>query len=360
MLKALEKYCDKIIPLGPLYKGYWSIIIGKIINKLSRVILKRKFAYMHSIFIAKEFARILKDKIKRDKCDILFFPVGSHLLAYLDVDIPIVYLSDTTFKLMLDYYPSFSGLLNISKKNGMSIEQRAIERASKVIYSSKWAAESAIRDYNCNEDKIHIIPFGANLDNIPSKEEVLLHRERSGSVCKLLFVGVDWFRKGGQIAFETMIELNRRSLNTELIICGGKPPKNLRHDKLRVIGFLDKNNKEQALKLYNFYKDSSFFLLPTRSECAGIVFCEAAAYALPVISTQTGGVPSYVKNAITGYLLPLEAKSHDYADIIQKIWSERNRYYALCENSRNKYENRLNWESWGKKVAEILREVKKK
>lgn len=31
-------------------------------------------------------------------------------------------------------------------------------------------------------------------------------------------------------------------------------------------------------------------LLPTRAECAGIVFNEASAYGVPILLTDTGGV----------------------------------------------------------------------
>ncbi|MFR0584703.1 hypothetical protein ACLUX0_10505 [Limosilactobacillus mucosae] len=37
---------------------------------------------------------------------------------------------------------------------------------------------------------------------------------------KLFFSGVDWERKGGEIAFNTVVALNKRGINCELLISG--------------------------------------------------------------------------------------------------------------------------------------------
>ncbi|WP_137463714.1 glycosyltransferase, partial [Escherichia coli] len=51
-------------------------------------------------------------------------------------------------------------------------------------------------------------------------------------------------------------------------------------------------------------------LLPTIADCYGMVFCEAAAFGLPVVATDTGGVSSIVINERTGILIkdPLDYK----------------------------------------------------
>ena len=352
MMKAMEKHCGEVIPFGPLNNRL--IFLGKIINKVTNLLLNKDFDYIHSPFITKEFARILKKKISKHKCDILFSPVGSQLLADLDTDLPIVYFSDTTFTLMLGYYASFSNLAGISKKWGIEADRRAIGKADILLYSSKWAAESAIADYGAGRDRTHFIPMGANLEAIPSRDDIMSHRKKAHDILKILFVGVDWKRKGGDIVFQTMAELNRRGVDTELIVCGCIPPPEIKHERLRVVGFLDKNDPGQASKLQNIYMDSSLFFMPTRNETAGIVFCESAAYGLPAISTLTGGVSTYVEDGINGYLLPVESDFKDYADLIQKIWEDETKYIALCESSRSKHESELNWDSWGKRVAILM------
>ncbi|MBN1354199.1 MAG: glycosyltransferase family 4 protein [Candidatus Omnitrophica bacterium] len=352
IMKSLKEHYEEVIPLGPLKNKFCSL--GKALNRASKTLLKKQLLYRHSPIIGREFAKVLKRKAEKEKCDVLFVPSGGVLIARLKTEIPIISLFDATIKGLIDYYGGYSNLLSISKKWAIEADMAAMEKSSEIIYSSAWAAESAIKEYSCKQEKAHIIPFGANLDNVPPGGEILLYREKGGKTCKLFFIGVDWIRKGGKIAFDTMVELNRRGIDTELTVCGCVPPDGVRHGKLKVIKFLDKNNALHAKKLNSLYLDSSFLILPTRSECSAIVYCESAAYCLPVISTQTGGVPSYVENGANGFLLSLEADYRMYADVIESSWRDKNRYYKLCEKSREKYEKELNWNTWGIRVSKLI------
>lgn len=97
------------------------------------------------------------------------------MLAFLDVksSLPKIYFSDSTFKLMQDYYPEFSNLMSKSKEWGNDIEQRALNNTDIVILPSHWAAKSAISDYKCIKEKIHIIPCGVNFEELPKRKDIL-------------------------------------------------------------------------------------------------------------------------------------------------------------------------------------------
>jgi hypothetical protein len=64
-------------------------------------------------------------------------------------------------------------------------ELTAISKASKIVYSSKWAADSAISDYQADADNVVVLPFGANLDNPPLAEEILSKNKCLLVVCYL-------------------------------------------------------------------------------------------------------------------------------------------------------------------------------
>lgn len=61
------------------------------------------------------------------------------------------------------------------------------------------------------------------------------------------------------------------------------------------LGFLDKEDKKDYRKYLDAWKKVNILLLPTRAECAGIVFNEASAFGVPSLSVDTGGVADYVK-----------------------------------------------------------------
>lgn len=353
MAKALQKHCGDVTFLGPIESKLK--IIGQFRKKISRLLLRKNYNYAHSIFLAKRYAKIIAHKISKEDYDLIFAPAASSEIAFLNTKIPIIYLSDTTFTLMVDYYPEFSNLLNVSIREGNIIEELAIKKASLVLYPSEWAAQSALKDYHADEARIHVIPFGANLEDIPPKE-IILEKKKSGR-CKLLFLGVNWQRKGGSIAFETLLELVELGIQSELVVCGCTPPKAFSHKRMNVIPFLDKNDEEQRKELTNLFLTSDFLLLPTRSECSGIAFCEANAFGLPVITTNTGGVAGTVKDGENGFMLPMNARGSDYAKIIHGIYQDDKLYSEMVKSSRKTFDERLNWDIWAITVRELITKI---
>ncbi len=351
MARALEKHVGPVSSLGPVEPQ--ERLVGKFLNRAARLAGKR-FDYTHSIFMAKAYARAFAQRLAGENCDLIFAPAASTEIALLETKTPIVYTSDATFSRMVDYYPGFSNLLKTSIHQGHAIEHSAVSKAALLVYPTDWAARSAIQDYGADPAKVFVAPYGANLDEIPTREKVL-ERKKSGR-CRLLFLGVNWERKGGPIAFETLLQLERKDLPAELTICGCTPPGSFSHKAMTVIPFLDKNDSQQNEWLTRLFWEADFLLLPTRYECYGVVFCEAAAFGLPVITTDTGGVSGVVRNGENGYMLPYEAGGANYARLIAEIYADDNRYYELVRKGRKAFGERLNWDAWAQSLKRLLAE----
>lgn len=272
--------------------------------------------------------------------------------AFLETDIPIVLVEDATFALLHNYYAQYSNLLDRSIFEAHVITQSAMKNASLLVFSSTWAAQSAVEGYHIDERKVHCVPFGANFEDIPPKEIALA--KKKSERCKLLFVGVKWQGKGGDIAFETLVKLEEMGIQTELIVCGCAPPNTFSHKRMTVIPFLDKNDKQQRGKLEKLYAMSDFLLLPSRYDCTPIVFCEANAFGLPIIATHTGGVPEVVKAGENGFVLPYGAGGTEYAEVIARIYRDDQRYSELVRSSRAAFEDRLNWDAWGTAMKRLI------
>jgi glycosyltransferase involved in cell wall biosynthesis len=126
---------------------------------------------------------------------------------------------------------------------------------------------------------------------------------------------------------------------------------------MTIIPFLDKDDSSQRRQFSSLLLNSDFLLVPTRSECFGVVFCEASAFGLPSISTDTGGVSGVVSEGENGHLLPLSAAGEDYARLIAEIHCDEKRCLELSMSSRRVFEERLNWDTWGKTVGSLLKDV---
>ncbi len=354
LAQSLQKYCGDVTFIGPL-SAFSEMLMGRLTHKSAQLFLHKNFAFRHTYAVSKRYAKVADMRLASGSFDVIFALSGATEIAFLQTDIPIVLVEDANFAVLRGYHQHFSYLLESSAYQIDDIQKRGISKADMVLYPTAWAAGAAIEYYHADRQKTHIIPFGANLEKVPAKEKVFA-RQRSDQ-CRLLFIGVNWERKGGDIALETLFELEKLGITAELTVCGCIPPKGITHPRMKIISYLDKNDEDQRRKLEKLYMEADFFLLPTRNECFGIAMCEANAFGLPVITTKTGGVPEVVKDGENGFTLPYSAKGDAYAKIIARTYRDVSCYRYLVQASRTAYEERLNWDAWGIATKKVLMEM---
>lgn len=226
-----------------------------------------------------------------------------------------------------------------------------MDKASAVVLSSDWSADSAMNDLHQFSDKIHVIEFGANI----ADKDIVQRDFKYNGVLHLLFLGVEWKRKGGDIAVETAEWLNKNGIKTQLYIVGIKTLderiKNLPF--VTYEGFLNKNNEIEYHKLIDTIYNCHALILPTHAECSAIAFAEASAYGLPTFTSQTGGIPNYIENGRNGYMLPLGSTGKDYGELIAKCLKNGS-LEQMANLSREVYLEKLNWNVWTKKMSNLI------
>jgi glycosyltransferase involved in cell wall biosynthesis len=348
MAKTMQEHCGNVVHLDPLHSPVR--VAGKAANRVARELFGRAYDFSSTILQARDWSRVLTPRLHG--IDVILAASAAPQIALLDTDIPIVYTSDATFALVADYYPFYTGLPPWNSRIAQELEARVLRGAALLVYPSEWAAHSARTDYGIGADKVHVLPYGANFDEIPSR--AVATASRTESVCRLLFVGVDWERKGGDIAYETLQALRTGGIDAELTIVGCEPPRGVDRGSLRVVGNLNKEIRSEREQLSRLYLESDFLLLPTRAECYGMVFCEASAHGTPSITTDTGGVAGAVRHGENGILLPSSADGRAYAAVIAELAGDRSRYDTLVRSSRDAYEERLNWDSWGRRLSPLI------
>lgn len=354
-LKNQEFTLDFVGPL-PRPMALWPVFKAKgfFYNRL----LKTRYHANHDLAVAKHYARLVDDHLKQHADTDLVFSPGTIPIAFLETKKPTVFWSDATHAALFDFYPEYTHLCAETTSDGHAIERRAMEKASAAIFTSDWAATSAIRDYGVDPAKVHVVPFGANLEDAPSFETICdAIASRPRRQCKLLFIGVDWDRKGGETALTVASELNRLGLPTELTIVGCDP---FRHrpapDFVRCEGFLSKRIKADRERMEQLLAESHFLIVPSLAECFGLVYCEANAFGVPCLARAVGGVPTIIKNGVNGHLLKAEDPARAYVEIIQNLFQNYDRYENLAHSSYDEFQTRLNWDVSGRKVRDILLE----
>ena len=339
------------------YRVIWVPVRNNTIkHKLIKCVIKLFFGKdaitNHNEYFLKTSANLIDENIV-DKCDYLFFPGGAQLSVYRNWKKPIIYYTDVNFCLMIDYY-----WYNQSKwivNQGNKVERLAIQNSYINIRSSKWAADSVVKDYDGNPNKNYVIEFGPNLDD---KDIFHVEPYREG-VLNILFSGVEWYRKGASIAIDVVKSLNRRGIKSRLFLVGINkdviPNEYLNLPYVEYIGFLNKNFQDQYDEYIDIIKKSHIFLLPTRAECAGIVFAESSAYGLPIYTYNTGGIGNYVIDGVNGYKLPLNSGSEDFADEIERSLRKGD-FKRLSQGGIRLYKEKLNWYAWASSFKKIMQE----
>ena len=297
----------------------------------------------------KNLNRILSERINLLNLDLVFF--GDLLFVpFLTIDVPIVYLSDITYDQLRPHYikPDVKKDERCTK-----LEKLMLENVYRIIYTSEWIKENSVSFYDIDPDKIDIVELGANIPT-PQNYSIDINMD----ICRLVFIGRDWKRKGGDKVLQTYKKLKEIGFPCMLTIIGSVPEEVQNDDTgLTVIPFLDKSKQEHAEKLENILSISHFLFLPTQFDAYGIVFCEASAYALPSITADVGGVSQPIKEGKNGFLLPAEATADDYAEKIRTVFSDKENYIKLRASSRHEFETRLNWDIWGERVNKILEDA---
>lgn len=326
--------------------------------------LKRKIYGRHKQYwtdrspeITKGYAQQIMSRLS-PTTDIILSP-SSSIISRLHSSKPTVFYADATFASILNYYDYLSNFSDKYISEGMKTESLALKNSSLAIYASDWAAESAIKDYNADPAKVKVVPLGANTNKRLSLSEVQeLIDKRDKKTCRILFLGVEWKRKGADIVIDAVRLLNEMGLSTEVHMVGipelpldEVPPYVINH------GFIGKNKPEGLRKLEDLIGGSHFLFVPSRAEAYGVVFCEAMSFGVPCVSTRTGGIPTIIKNELNGIILDIEAEAKEYAEHIYKAYTDKAYYKELALSAFNDFETRLNWDVAMDKVVSYMREL---
>jgi glycosyltransferase involved in cell wall biosynthesis len=282
-------------------------------------------------------------------------------LSYLECRQPIVVWTDTTIASAIDFYPQYfrNSICAESIRDILSIERSLLDRCRLAIFSSDWGARNAIDFYKLDPNRVKVVPFGANLQCTRTNEDIeMLVDSRPRDRCKLLFIGVDWLRKGGDVVMEAASELNKAGLPTELTVVGCDPISDgPLPDFVHALGYISNATEEGSNRLNSLMAESHFFIMPSRAESYGHVFCEASSFGVPSLASDVGGIPTAVRNYVNGRTFAKDAGAKEYRDYILSLFSDYPRYKELGQSSFHEFEARLNWDVAGKTVRNMLEEM---
>lgn len=354
ILRGLSSAGVEILKLFPLKHGFHST---RWAHKLFWHAMGQHYLIDRHPSLLRDFARQVEAGLKRESGDVIFSP-STLPISNLRSSLPVTFCADACFGAMLNYYGAYSRLSAVQTRFAERAEAGVLERAALAVYPSEWAADAAVRHYGISRDRVAVIPFGANFGEENQEADVARWIEgRDNRLLKLLFVGREWERKGGDIVVEAARILIARGMRVQLDIVGTDLP--ARWEKLDFIrshGLLSYSNPAGLSQLRQLFAEATLLFVPSRAEAFGMIYCEANAFGLPCISTATGGITGIIRDGVNGYGLPLAAGAEDYADRIIAAVEYQDQYRELALNSYREFKRRLNWNVFCKRYLSLVKE----
>ncbi|MDA7427751.1 glycosyltransferase family 4 protein [Primorskyibacter aestuariivivens] len=331
--------------------------LRRAIDAMPEAIMLRLRWRIH-LLLARFIAHSIQKQLVQGRFDVVFGAYSFHSMAGLRVPPGMLtaYTSDatpTTYK-RSEIGESFGSYLALSRLFDPMIlraERKTFSRIDFLLWPTEWLKSGADGLYDLSDVQSLVVPWGANVpDPMPSDVPPVLS---AGAPVRLVLVGRDWFAKGGPLVFETIKVLRNRGIDAQIDVIGVEPPEFNRADFVKVHGLLDKADPEQFARFESVLRRAHFLFQPS-FESFGFAFCEASAYGLPSLCLRVGGVP--VRDGVNGYALPRESTASDFADKVAELIAAPDAYRKLRASSRTEYEERLNWDAWGRRVDALLAE----
>ena len=310
--------------------------------------------------VGRAYAAAAAARLRQLSADVVF-STDVIPLAHLETPLPIVFWNDATFANLLDYYPAYTGLSRATRSAGLQQAKLALDRCALALYATRWAARSAVEDSGADPRKVRVLPHCANV-KAPDDGGVCELIERRATdlprQVRLLLVGVDWGRKGCDVAVRTTVRLRELGVPAKLDILGCRPPAGtMLPDHVSVHGFAAKDTAEGRALIDEAYARATLFLFPTRAECQGISLVEAAMFGLPCITTRTGGVADAVDDGQTGLLLPPEADAEAFAEAVMRLVEDPLTYRRFAAAARALAAREYRWDVQVGRLYAALEEV---
>ena len=158
----------------------------------------------------------------------------------------------------------------------------------------------------------------------------------------ILFVGVDWERKGGPVLLDAFRRLRDTLPDVRLTVVGCSP--DIDEPGVDIVG------RVPLEEVARYYRSASVFCLPTLNEPFGLVLLEAFSYGLPVVATRIGAIPEIVTQGESGYLVSPQ-DSRELADALALLLTDPARCERFGAFGRNRLAHRYSWEDTSMKLA---------
>jgi D-inositol-3-phosphate glycosyltransferase len=203
-------------------------------------------------------------------------------------------------------------------------ERKVMEAADLILAYSDHERDAMARLYGVARPRIEVLPAGVDTDVFRPMDREACKRELGLEGKKVvLYVGRVEPIKGLDLLLNAVTSMgDRRDL--KLVMVGGKEgePEVVRlKSRIQELGLAEMvwfvgPVKQERLPV--FYNAAEALVLPSHYESFGLVALESLACGTPVVASRVGGLPTFLKDGETGYLVPWRSPD-SFADRLEVL-----------------------------------------
>lgn len=227
-------------------------------------------------------------KANRESRNIVFQGVSPALFAYPAINRGTsCIVTDWTRKL----YESIDASGTMSPPWLTFIHKQVLNSQKYVIGLTDAVIEGISKDYGISHHKLRKsrLPFSVDLNLfVPSPN-------RDDGIVKILFVGGDFQRKGGDVLLDWFVKQDKPHLQMTMVT--SHDPGDFKNVTIQT------NVQYGETKHIELFKSHDIFVLPTKCDAYPSVIGEAACAGLAVLTTRNAlGAPEIIQNGVNGYI----------------------------------------------------------
>jgi glycosyltransferase involved in cell wall biosynthesis len=255
--------------------------------------------------------------------------------------LPWIHENDQSLGQYFSNYIKFEGFV---KRKIVSFSSDLVnsEKCKAVIVWSNWAKKGYIRD-GVDQSKINVIPPTFTTTTNKRTE----HSSRN-----LLYIGRDYYRKGGDVVLKVFENLKKSFEDVHLTFVG----------RIEDLAALEKVERDKNISHFDhvsgselhkrIFPMSDIFILPTTAEAYGMSVLEAMSNGIPVVASDISAIPEVVEDGVDGYLAdPSSVQS--FTSACARLLDNEQKRSKMGQNAKEKLVREFSKEKIGRKLYQL-------